>query len=159
MSVQKTIRADRTTPEGASPPARAEIARTPPKLRNPDLAEPGPPGPGRALHPGEAGPGAGASTATNGHWLHDDLGPTGYIAPQADALPGSPLSAPQIIERIEERLGYMAGLDASRIHVSVAEGRVTLSGLVDSAEARRRAGSCAVAAAEGAAAGAARVVG
>jgi hypothetical protein len=150
MSVQKTIQADRTAPEDARQPGETDIERTPLKLRNPDLAETYASPRGRTIRPGEAGPDDSANAASNGHWMHDDVGPTDYIGPDADALPGTELTARQIVELIEERLGYMAGLDASRIHVSVTGGTVTLSGQVDSADARRRAGSCAVAAAEGA---------
>lgn len=150
MTVQKSIEADRDRPDDAVQPGETDIERTPLKLRNPDLAPTYEEPAGRAMRAGEEVPRDGENSASNGHWLHDDVGPTDYVGPDADALPGTILTAREVIERIEERLGYMPGLDASRIHVSVTDGTVTLSGIVDSADARRRAGSCAVAAADGA---------
>lgn len=146
MSVHKSVQADRDAPQAQRQAGETDIEQTPLKLRNADLARPASPGHGRPLRPDEVSPGGGETAAANGHWLHDAAGPASYVGPQAETLAG--VSVPELIARVEERLGYLHDLDASRIHVSVAEGSVILSGQVESLEARRRAGACAVATAQ-----------
>ncbi len=147
MTAQKSVKPDRTAAQSAPQPGATDIEQSPPKLRNPVPV--GPTAPGRPLRPGEQSLGGGASDAANGFWLHDTIGPTGYADPRADSHSAGHRAAADLIARVEERLGYLHGFDASRIHVSIIAGAVVLSGQVESAEARRRAGACAVAAAQG----------
>lgn len=115
-----------------------DIENTPDKLRNPGLARPVPQG--RAVSGGRSGS---ANAASNGHWIHDAVGPRNYVGPDAPT-PSAP-AAQDLITAIEEQMAAVTGLDASRISIAVEGDSVVLAGFVDSAEARRRAGACAVA--------------
>ena len=97
---------------------------------------------------GGAGGGDAASTATNGHWIHDDVGPRRYVESETKA-PQVVADGAAVVRGIEERLGGVAGLDAHRVHVALVEGRIVLSGRAADAEARRIIGRIAVSGAEG----------
>jgi hypothetical protein len=115
-----------------------DIERTPEKLRNPELAHPMPRG---RVVPGADG--GSANAASNGHWIHDAVGPRNYVAPDA---PDASLPAPEdLVAAIEEQMAAVTGLDTTRITIAIEADMVLLAGFVDSAEARRRAGACAVA--------------
>lgn len=122
-----------------APPSRTQdIGDTPPRLRNPDLARPAEQvGRPRATHL------PGGSVASNGYWIHDQFGPRHYIG--ADVVVPEGRSPEELIEMIEERLETMAGLDASRVHVSFDGDVLRLAGSVRDAQARRRVGACATA--------------
>jgi hypothetical protein len=115
-----------------------DIERTPEKLRNPELARPVPRG---RVVPGADG--GSTNAASNGHWIHDTVGPRNYVAPDA---PDASLPAPEdLVAAIEEQMAAVTGLDTTRITIAIEADMVLLAGFVDSAEARRRAGACAVA--------------
>lgn len=121
-----------------TPVYNTDIENTPEKLRNPGLARPVPQG--RVV----AGiRGGSANAASNGQWIHDAVGPRSYVAPDAPS-PSAP--APEdLVAAIQEQMTAVTGLDASQITIAVEADSVVLAGFVDSAEARRRAGACAVA--------------
>lgn len=148
MNVYKSVQADRDRDVSRRQPGETDIEQTPLKLRNPPLARTGGMDSGRPLRSDEAAPG-GETNAANGHWLHDETGPSAYVSPDAKTFDDPRVGASDLIARIEDRLGYLEGLDASRIHLSVTGSSLVLSGQVDSVEARRRAGACAVAVAQG----------
>lgn len=86
-----------------------------------------------------------ANAASNGYWLHDEAGPRGYVAPDARAAEGQDLA--DLLTEIDDQLALLPDAVTSRLHVAAEDGRIVLSGSVGSAEARRRAGAHAVAAA------------
>lgn len=90
--------------------------------------------------------GGGANAASNGYWLHDDLGPRAYVAPDADVPPDG-RSLPDLIAEIEDQLALLPEEETRRLHVAATGGLLVLSGIVGSAEVRRRVGAHVVAAA------------
>lgn len=95
---------------------------------------------------GSAGAEGGANAASNGYWLHDDLGPRAYVAPDAAAPPDG-RSLEDLIAEIEDKLALLPETETRRLHVAATGGRIVLSGIVGSADARRRVGAHVVAAA------------
>ncbi|MDT8854399.1 BON domain-containing protein [Paracoccaceae bacterium Fryx2] len=118
------------------------------------------------------------NAASNGYWIHDDLGPKHYVAPSMAADPegmpdsgapdsGAPDSgalesggpdsgepecardAGDLIARIDAALRGQPGLQTQRVHVSAEDGRLILAGIVPSGADRERAGAVAGAAARG----------
>lgn len=149
-SVQENRHADPAQRQQGEPDIEQKplIEQTPLKLRNPALARPFESG-GRPLGAEESAPAGRETHAANGYWLHDAAGPRAYVSPEANTAAAPGLAAAEVVALIEECLGYLDRLDASRIHVSVTGDDLTLRGQVESAEARRRAGTCAVTAARG----------
>ena len=88
----------------------------------------------------------GANAASNGYWLHDDFGPRAYVAPDAAPLPAG-RGLEDLMAAIEDRLALLPEAETRRVHVAATGGRLVLSGIVGSAEARRRVGARVVAAA------------
>lgn len=88
----------------------------------------------------------GANAASNGYWLHDDLGPRAYVAPDAAAPPDG-RSLEDLLAEIEDQLAMLPPEETRRLHVAASGGRVVLSGVVGSAEVRRRVGAHVVTAA------------
>lgn len=114
--------------------ASDDIEKTPAKLRNPPLAyaPPAPEGqlPDDAQTTDQEGT---VNDASNGYWLHDDVGPKEHEPPYSAAP-----DAERLMAVIKEQSGALQDVDASRAHVSVETDQIILSGLVDETEARRR---------------------
>lgn len=94
---------------------------------------------------GRRGVPGGANAASNGYWLHDDLGPRAYVGPGAAAADGRDIAS--LLEDIEDQLALLPEAETRQLHVAAVQGRIVLSGTVGSAEARRRVGAHVVTAA------------
>ncbi len=121
------------------------LGATPPERRNmPDKPAPTTgPRPGRAAVQMAKGaePQVSNNAASNGYWVHDEIGPKHYVAPVAGAG-SSDDGAGEIIGRIEAALARQQ-IDASRIQFSLDGGQVVLGGIARTAEESAKAGRAA----------------
>jgi hypothetical protein len=113
-------------------------------MRGDGLAGPQPGRVGRRASGGPTSGAGGANAAANGYWVHDDIGPKTYVAPDAEA-PGGDIGG--LIVAIEEQLALLPADETRRLHVTATGGRIVLFGQVPSVEARRRVGAHVVTAA------------
>lgn len=67
------------------------------------------------------------NAASNGFWIHDDVGPKYYVAPP-DAS-GLNVDEGDQVAHIYAMLRTYPGLDASRMHVALEKGVVVLGGI------------------------------
>jgi hypothetical protein len=113
-------------------------------LRGDGLAGPQPGRAGRHAAGGPTSGAGGANAAANGYWVHDEIGPKTYVAPDAEAPEGD---IGGLLEGIEEQLALLPADETRRLHVTATGGRIVLFGQVPSVEARRRVGAHVVSAA------------
>lgn len=67
------------------------------------------------------------NAASNGYWIHDDIGPKHYVAPP-DAN-GVDIDEGDLVSRIVTTLQSKAGPGSSRMHVALDKGVVILKGI------------------------------
>lgn len=72
-----------------------------------------------------------SNAASNGYWIHDELGPKFYVAPPETN--GLDIDEGEIVKRIDAALGSTAGLETSQIQVALEKGVIVINGITVSA--------------------------
>lgn len=98
-------------------------------------------GPGGPPQTEDADTAASNNAASNGYWIHDEIGPKHYVAPPHGEGNGDQ-AAGLIIAQIETALARHE-IDASRMQVSLDGGQLVLGGIAKTAEDSEKAGHAA----------------